>query len=78
MTLEEIEEMEILALEAMGLHDVDEMYGRLWKEIREIKKTNKASFQDCTSKSEESHLLYCYVTWAHNGGDSNLKNGRSL
>lgn len=78
MTREKIEEMEILALEAMGLYDVDDMYGQLWKEIREIKKTDKALFQDCTKTSEESYLLYHYVMWACRGENSSLKNDTSV
>lgn len=74
MTPEKVEKMEILALEAMGLHDVDEMYGRLWREVKKLKKIGNDFFQDCTKESEELHLLYRYVTWANHDEDSHVVN----
>lgn len=60
--------MESIAVEAMGLHDIDLMYGRLWEAIKVLKASNATFFAECSSKSEDSHLLQCYVAWATQTG----------
>ncbi|MCO5555581.1 hypothetical protein L7F22_009126 [Adiantum nelumboides] len=60
----EVEEMESIALQAMGLHDVDEMYGSLESIIKGLKDEYMNFFVECISKSDPLYLLRCYATWA--------------
>ena len=63
----EVGEMEAIAVNAMDIHDIDEMYGHLWETIRKVKGANKSFFKECMSKSEPTFLLRCYVTWIRSG-----------
>ncbi|MCO5608888.1 hypothetical protein L7F22_063109 [Adiantum nelumboides] len=63
-SVNDVDTKELLALQAMDIHDVDKMYGKLWEAIRPLKAEKLAFFQECSSKSEPSYLLNCYVEWA--------------
>ncbi|MCO5571368.1 hypothetical protein L7F22_025106 [Adiantum nelumboides] len=56
------EEMEAIAVEAMEICDIDEMYRKSWSHLKEIKASNKQLFEDCSSQSDPAYLLGCYVT----------------
>ncbi|MCO5587983.1 hypothetical protein L7F22_041936 [Adiantum nelumboides] len=59
----DVEEMEAIAVEAMEICDIDEMYRKLWSHLKKIKASNKQLFKDCSSQSDLAYLLRCYVTW---------------
>ncbi|MCO5587473.1 hypothetical protein L7F22_041422 [Adiantum nelumboides] len=59
----DVDEMEAIAVEAMEICDIDEMYRKLWFHLKEIKVSNKQLFKDCSSHSDPVYLLHCYVTW---------------
>ncbi|MCO5554356.1 hypothetical protein L7F22_007885 [Adiantum nelumboides] len=59
----DVEEMEAIAVEAMEICDIDEMYRKLWSHLKKIKASNKQLFKDCSSQSDPAYLLRCYVTW---------------
>ncbi|KAI5079491.1 hypothetical protein GOP47_0004970 [Adiantum capillus-veneris] len=60
----DVDTKELLALQAMDIHDVDKMYGKLWEAIRPLKAEKLAFFQECSGKSDPSYLLEFYVEWA--------------
>ncbi|MCO5576610.1 hypothetical protein L7F22_030425 [Adiantum nelumboides] len=72
MVEDEIGALEAIAVKAMGTDDIDEMYKRLWTHIKELSPLNKSIFKECTSKSDPSFLLRCYVTWIHYSHGGNL------
>ncbi|MCO5562445.1 hypothetical protein L7F22_016073 [Adiantum nelumboides] len=55
--------LEKTALRAMELHDVNEMYGRLWPTIRKLKGSNKKHFKHCSGEDKNEDLLSNYVQW---------------
>ncbi|KAI5053989.1 hypothetical protein GOP47_0031118, partial [Adiantum capillus-veneris] len=62
-SVNDVDTKELLALQAMDIHDMDKMYGKLWKVLRPLKAEKLAFFQECSGKSEPSYLLNCYVEW---------------
>ncbi|MCO5563334.1 hypothetical protein L7F22_016975 [Adiantum nelumboides] len=52
----DVEEMESIALQAMGLHDVDEMYGSLESINKGLKDKYMNFFVECISKSDPLYL----------------------